>query len=39
MSADAIGIELPGGMVLGDAANIKLRFSADYMQMAADGAL
>jgi hypothetical protein len=25
--------------VLGDAANVKLRFTAEYMQMAADGAL
>ena len=38
-SADIIGIELPGGEVLGDATNVKLRFTADYMQMAADGAL
>jgi len=38
-SADVIGIALPGGEVLGDAANVKLRFTADYMQMAADGAL
>ena len=38
-SADIIGIELPGAVVLGDPANIKLRFSAEYMQMAADGAL
>ena len=38
-SADVIGIELPGGVVLGDAANIKLRFSDIYMKMAADGAL
>ena len=38
-SADIIGIELPDGTVLGDAANVKLRFTADYMQMAADGAL
>jgi NitT/TauT family transport system substrate-binding protein len=38
-SADIIGIELPGGEVLGDAANVKLRFTAEYMQMAADGAL
>jgi NitT/TauT family transport system substrate-binding protein len=38
-SADVIGIELPGGEVLGDAANVKLRFTADYMQMAADGTL
>ena len=38
-SADVIGIELPAGDVLGDAANVKLRFTADYMQMAADGTL
>lgn len=38
-SPDVIGIELPGGAVLGDAANVTLRFTADYMQMAADGAL
>jgi len=38
-SADVIGIELPDGSVLGDAANVKLRFTAEYMQMAADGAL
>jgi NitT/TauT family transport system substrate-binding protein len=38
-SADVIGIELPGGTVLGDGTNVKLRFTADYMKMAADGAL
>jgi NitT/TauT family transport system substrate-binding protein len=38
-SADIIGIELADGTVLGDTANVKLRFSADYMRMAADGAL
>lgn len=38
-SADVIGIELPSGEVLGDAANVKLRFDASYMQAAADGAL
>ncbi len=38
-SADVIGIELPGGAVLGDAANVKLRFTDAYMKMAADGAL
>jgi len=38
-SADVIGIELPDGTVLGDAANVKLRFTADYMQQAADGTL
>ncbi len=38
-SADVIGIELPGGVVLGDEANVKLRFTDTYMKMAADGAL
>ncbi len=38
-SADIIGIALPDGTVLGDTANVKLRFTAEYMQMAADGAL
>jgi NitT/TauT family transport system substrate-binding protein len=38
-SADVIGIELPDGTVLGDAANIKLRFSDAYMKDAAAGAL
>ncbi len=32
-----IGIELPGGEVLGSEANVKLRFDDTYMQMAADG--
>ena len=38
-SADVIGIELPDGTILGDANNVKLRFTTSYMQMAADGAL
>ncbi len=38
-SDDAIGIELPGGTVLGDPDNIKFRFTTAFMQMAADGAL
>ena len=38
-SADAIGMEFPGGKTLGDANNITLRFDASFMQMAADGAL
>ncbi len=38
-SADVIGIELPSGEVLGDAANVKLRFTSEYMKLAADGAL
>ncbi|MDE0348961.1 MAG: lipid kinase, partial [Gammaproteobacteria bacterium] len=32
-----IGIELPGGAVLGSETNVKLRFDDTYMQMAADG--
>ncbi|MEM7045966.1 MAG: putative urea ABC transporter substrate-binding protein, partial [Pseudomonadota bacterium] len=36
---DFVGIAFPGGDVLGDEANIKLRFTEDYMKMAADGAL
>lgn len=39
VSADAVGIALPGGRILGDPANVKLRFSETYMKMAADGAL
>ncbi|MBC2666868.1 ABC transporter substrate-binding protein [Novosphingobium flavum] len=38
-SVDAIGIELPGGKVLGDKTNVKLRFDPTYMKMAADGTL
>jgi NitT/TauT family transport system substrate-binding protein len=38
-SPDFIGIELADGTVLGDAANVKLRFTTEYMQMAADGGL
>jgi NitT/TauT family transport system substrate-binding protein len=38
-SVDAIGIEFPNGKILGDKANVKLRFDPTYMQMAADGKL
>jgi NitT/TauT family transport system substrate-binding protein len=38
-SKDAVGIELPGGKVLGDKGNIKLRFDPMFMQQAADGKL
>ncbi|MEM6624957.1 MAG: putative urea ABC transporter substrate-binding protein [Pseudomonadota bacterium] len=38
-SADFIGVAYPGGTTTGDADNVKLRFDASYMQMAADGAL
>lgn len=38
-SADVVGIELVGGKVLGDKANIKFRFTDQYMALAADGKL
>ena len=38
-SVDAIGIEFPNGTVLGDKHNIKLRYDASFMKMAADGKL
>ncbi|TPP05891.1 putative urea ABC transporter substrate-binding protein [Rhizobium glycinendophyticum] len=38
-SADVIGIEMPDGSVLGDKANVKLRFTTAYMDAAAKGAL
>lgn len=36
---DAVGIAFPGGQVLGDEDNVKMRFDADYMTMAAEGKL
>jgi len=36
-SKDAVGIELPGGKVLGLKTNVKLRFDPSFMKMAADG--
>ena len=36
---DFVGIAFPGGEVLGDEANVKLRFTETFMKMAADGAL
>jgi NitT/TauT family transport system substrate-binding protein len=38
-TVDAVGIEFPGGMTLGDKGNIKMRFDPSYMKMAADGKL
>jgi NitT/TauT family transport system substrate-binding protein len=38
-TVDAVGIEFPGGVTLGNKANLKLRFDTGYMQMAADGKL
>lgn len=36
---DAVGIAFPGGEVLGDKANVKMRFDAEFMGLAADGKL
>ncbi|MET0360291.1 MAG: putative urea ABC transporter substrate-binding protein [Sphingobium sp.] len=36
-SVDAVGIEFPGGKVLGDKGNIKLRFDPTYAKLAATG--
>jgi NitT/TauT family transport system substrate-binding protein len=38
-SKDFVGIEFPDGTVLGEKKNVKLRFNANYMKMAADGKL
>jgi len=38
-SADFVGVAYPDGSTTGDAENVKFRFDATYMQMAADGAL
>jgi NitT/TauT family transport system substrate-binding protein len=38
-TVDAVGIEFPGGVTLGNKANLKLRFDPSYMQQAADGKL
>jgi NitT/TauT family transport system substrate-binding protein len=38
-SADAVGIEFPGGKTLGDRKAITLRFDPSFMQLAADGKL
>ncbi len=38
-SKDFVGIQFPDGAVIGDKANVKLRFDAGYMGMAADGKL
>jgi NitT/TauT family transport system substrate-binding protein len=36
---DYVGIAFPDGTTLGSEGNVKLRFTAEFMQMAADGAL
>jgi NitT/TauT family transport system substrate-binding protein len=38
-SADVVGIIFPGGQTLGDPKNVKLRFDAEYMNLAATGKL
>ncbi len=38
-SVDKVGIEFPGGKSLGDKKNIKLRFTSEYVGMAAQGKL
>ena len=38
-SVDAVGIAFPSGKVMGDKGNVKLRFDASYVGMAADGKL
>jgi len=36
---DIVGIEFPDGSILGDAKNVKLRFNADFVEMAKNGEL
>ena len=38
-SKDFVGIQFPDGSALGDKNNVKLKFNADYMQMAAENKL
>ncbi|WP_347302654.1 putative urea ABC transporter substrate-binding protein [Croceibacterium sp. TMG7-5b_MA50] len=38
-SADTVGMAFPGNRTLGNPQNVKLRFDASFMQMAADGKL
>jgi NitT/TauT family transport system substrate-binding protein len=38
-SVDQVGIQFPDGKILGDSKNVKIRFSTEYMQMAAEGKL
>jgi len=38
-SADAVGIAFPSGEIMGDKSNVKLRFDATYVGMAAEGKL
>jgi NitT/TauT family transport system substrate-binding protein len=38
-TVDAVGIEFPGGKLLGNGKNVTMRFDATYMKLAADGKL
>jgi NitT/TauT family transport system substrate-binding protein len=38
-SVDAVGIEFPGGKVLGSRSNVKMRFDPTYVKLAAEGTL
>jgi NitT/TauT family transport system substrate-binding protein len=38
-SPDVVGIEMPDGSVVGDTGNVKLRFTTEFMKLAADGKL
>ena len=38
-SVDVVGIEYPDGSVQGDANNVTMRFTTEYMKKAADGSL
>jgi NitT/TauT family transport system substrate-binding protein len=38
-TVDAVGIEFPGGKMLGNAKNVTMRFDTTYMKLAADGKL
>lgn len=38
-TVDVVGIQFPGGKMLGNAKSIKMRFDPTYMKMAADGTL
>lgn len=38
-SVDQVGIQFPDGQTLGNPKNVKMRFSTEYMQMAAEGKL
>lgn len=38
-SVDAVGISFPGGKLLGDSHNLKMRFDPSYTKLAVDGAL